>query len=384
MKPADLNQRQAHQAHQPGTLLDIPPTTLVPPVDRPKPKVHVLAYDATRVCELDFDDVEAVRKLVDDWPVVWIDIDGLGDGDLVAQLGTAFNLHPLALEDVLHVHQRSKVEQYGDHNFIVLRMARMDTPFRTEQLSMFLGQKFLITFQEGLPGDCLDCVRDRIRKGVVRIHNAGPDYLAYSLLDAIVDGYFPVVEEMGDRLENLEDEIIAMPGQRALAAIHDVKHDLRALRRAIWPMRDAFNVMIRDQSPLFRDETRIYLRDCYDHVIRIIDVVETLRELASDLMDLYLSSVNNRMSEVMKTLTIVTTIFTPLTVIVGVYGMNFDTATSPLNMPELKWYYGYPAVLALMAVVAGGLLYHFHRRGWLSSTPDQAAPTPEQPPPTSG
>ncbi|MBI3300790.1 MAG: magnesium/cobalt transporter CorA, partial [Deltaproteobacteria bacterium] len=292
--------------------------------------------------EQEIRDPQRVRDFLDRWPVTWVDVEGLGDVETIRTLGEIFGLHRLALEDVINVHQRAKVEQYGEHHFIVTRMVRLGEHLETEQLSLFLGKNFVLTFQEGHPGDCLDLIRERIRQKRGRIRDAGLDYLAYALLDAVVDCYFPILEEYGERLETLEDEILTRPHNGAVARIHEIKRNLLTLRRAIWPQRETFNTLLREEMPLVTDETRLYLRDCYDHTTQIIDLIETYRELGSDLIDVYLSSVSNRTNEIMRVLTVIATIFIPLTFLVGVYGMNFNPASSPWNMPELNWYWGYP------------------------------------------
>ena len=236
----------------------------------------------------------------------------------------------------------------------------------TEQLSLFLGQNYVLTFQER-PGDSFDPVRDRIRRAGGWVRSAGPDYLAYALIDALIDNYFPVLEQYGERLETLEDEVITRPGPGLVAQIHEIKRDLLTLRRAIWPLRETVNSLVRDPIPLIRDETRIYLRDCYDHTVQIIDLLENYRDIASGLMEVYLSSVSNRLNEIMKILTMFTAFFIPLSLITGIYGMNFNGAISPLNMPELNWYLGYPYALGLMAVVAIGMLMYFRKKKWLGS-----------------
>ena len=234
-----------------------------------------------------------------------------------------------------------------------------------EQFSLFLGPNFVLTFDEQ-PGDCFDPVRERVRRKHGRVREAGADYLAYALLDTIVDCYFPLLERYGEQLEDLEETIISQPNHTVVAAIHDIKRDLLSLRRAIWPQRETFNTLLRDKTPLLTDETRLHLRDCYDHTVQLIDLIETYRELGADLMDIYLSSVSNRTNETMRVLTVIATIFIPLTFIAGVYGMNFNAGTSPWNMPELGWYWGYPLVLGLMAMVAAGQLFFFWRKGWLA------------------
>lgn len=318
-------------------------------------------------------DIERLTVLRGQWPVLWVNIDGLGDVQLIARLGEMFRLHRLALEDAVNVRQRAKVELYEDHLFIVARMLAFNAQIESEQVSLFLGDGFVISFQQGVPGDAFDPVRDRIRKGAGLIRRMGADYLAYELLDAIIDGYFPVLEEMGERLEQLEDEILIRPQAGAVGRLHDIKRELLTLRRAAWPLREATNSLVRDANRFLSDETRVHLRDCYDHAIRIIDFVETDRELASDLMDLYLSSINQRMTEIMKVLTIISTLFIPLTFIAGVYGMNFDTSKSGWNMPELTWPFGYLFALGLMVLTVIALLFYFRRKGWIGTPPSRAS-----------
>jgi len=347
----------------PGT----PPGTLVTDPSAPRSVVTVLAYSPQDFVEQSVSDPQQIRDFVGKWPVAWVNVEGVGDAGTVTKLGDFFGLHRLALEDVLHTHQRPKVEQYGDHLFIVTRMVWSDEQLETEQLSLFLGKNFILTFQEGVPGDCLGLVRERIRKKGGRIHEAGPDYLAYALLDAVVDAYFPILEQYGERLEDLEDEIVRKPLPDTIARIHAIKRDLLTLRRAVWPQRETLGTLLREETPRISSETRIYLRDCYDHVTQIIDLVETYRELGADLTDIYLSSVSNRTNEIMRVLTVIATIFIPLTFIAGIYGMNFNTEISPWNMPELNWSWGYPLSLLLMLSVAVGQLLFFYRRGWLGS-----------------
>jgi magnesium transporter len=235
----------------------------------------------------------------------------------------------------------------------------------TEQVSLCLGKDFVITFQEQQrPGDCFEPVRRRLRESVGKIRSAGPDGLAYALIDAIVDAYYPAVEHIGDRLDTLEDEVFAAH-PRVLKQIHEVRRDLINLRRAVWPMREAIASLLRDRSELIAEPTRVYLRDCHDHAIQIIDLIETFRDIDASVMDVYLSGVSQRMNQIIKVLTVITTVFIPLTFIVGVYGMNFHTDASPYNMPELTWRYGYPAVWALMIGLAGWMLLVFWRRGWI-------------------
>lgn len=359
--------RQFHRLSAPGS----PPGTLTIDPCAPKPIVQVMAYGAESFHECTLTDLAPLNGMLSEYATVWVNVDGLGDADTIRQLGQIFHLHPLALEDVVNVHQRAKVEQYGDHLFIVARMVELNDHLGTEQVSIFLGRNFVLTFLED-PGDSFDPVRQRLRGNSGRIRNSGTGYLAYALLDAAVDAYFPVLEQFGERLDALEDTVILRPNKEAISKIHDVKRDLRLLRRAAWPMREAVNSLSRDPSPLIHDDTRPYLRDCYDHTVQILDLVETYRELGADMTDLYLSSLSNRLNEVMKVLTMIATIFMPLSFVAGVYGMNFDPAVSPWNMPELKWPFGYEFALTLMLGTLVAMLLLFRRRGWLGGNKENS------------
>ncbi len=335
------------------------------------PVIRVLEYDADNFVESEVARSDDVAALYGRQAVTWVNVDGLGDADVVARLGDIFAIHKLAQEDVLNVPQRPKIEEYPQHLFIVCRMPLGDGTTESEQLSMFLGKNYVLTFQE-VRGNCLDLVRERLRHGRGRIRRMGADYLAYALLDTLIDAYFPVLEALGERIEELETAVFTHPGPDTLARIHALKHDLRGVRRDVWPLRDMMNALIRDNSPMISDRTRVFLRDCYDHVVQLIDFIETMRELSSDLMDIYHSSVSARLNEIMKVLTLIATIFIPLGFIASVYGMNFDANASPWNMPELKWFFGYPFALGLMAAVAGVLLAYFYKNGWIGrSKPPQ-------------
>ena len=373
-KPSRKNRRKQAQFRRHTEPGSAPGQVVVDPAAR-QPVTRVIAYDRENLIDRTIENIEEIRGMLGKSRVTWVNVDGLGSAEVIKKLGEIFHLHPLALEDVVHVHQRPKVEQYGEHVFIVARMACLEQRLETEQVSIFLGADFVLTFLED-PGDSFDPVRARLKAGHARARDQGAGYLAYALLDAIVDAYFPIVEEYGDRLDDLEDDVILRPERNAIARVHDAKRDLRTLRRAVWPLREAINGLIREPTPLLSDETRVYLRDCYDHTVQIIDLVETYRELGADLSDLYLSGLSNRMNEVMKVLTIISTIFIPLSFIAGVYGMNFDTQASSLNMPELKWRWGYPFSLALMASVTAAMLAFFIRRGWLRAL----SPTGTNPP----
>ena len=351
--------RRAPPGTAPGTLIGEPGAS--------PPKIQLIAYGPERIEEREIPKLDELRQL-GDYPVAWVNVDGLGHVETIARLGEIFSLHPLALEDAVNVHQRPKVDIYPAHLFIVVRMLRLTDRLETEQVSIFLGQRFLLTLQDYVPGDVFDPVRERIRAGRGRIRGAGPAYLAYALLDAVVDHYFPVLEAVGERLQQLETEVIENPIRETAATIHRIKRDLLTLRRSIWPLREMLGVLVREPCPLIAEEDRVYFRDCYDHAVQVIDLVENYRELGSGLTEMYLSSISNRLNEVIKVLTIFTTLFIPLNFIAGVYGMNFHTDRSPYNMPELKWYWGYPYALGLMAVVAVVLLLYFRYYGWLGAS----------------
>lgn len=352
--------RESYVFVPPGT----PPGTVIVHPEAAAPTIRVLAYGPGDVLEQQVSDPQRVREFFGKRPVLWVDVEGLGDAATIHALGEIFNVHRLALEDIVTVHQRPKVEQYDDQLFIVARAVYLAEQLETEQISLFVGEDFVLTFQEGRPGDCLEAIRERIRKKGGRIRDAGYDYLVYAILDAIVDSYFPLLEAYGERLETLEDEILLHPQVDTVARIHSIKRDLLTLRRAMWPQRETFNALLRGENSVLTNETHLYMRDCYDHAVQILDLLETYRELGSDLIDMYLSMVSNRTNEIMRVLTVISLIFIPLTFIAGVYGMNFDTE-SPWNMPELKWYAGYPLALVLMLAVALGQLIYFRRRGWL-------------------
>jgi magnesium transporter len=349
----------------------VSPGVLSLSVDAEPATLSVIDYDSETVdCHHVTDPDEAGRYLQSK-SVSWLDLSGLGNQDTWQSLSKTFNLHPLLVEDVVNVPQRPKIEHYAGQLLIVSWMVTPDQTargFHKEQVSLILGKGYLLTIQEEPDHDCFEGVRDRIAHGRGSVRHQGADYLAYCLLDAIIDGFFPVLEYYGELIDELEDEVVSHPTKQTLAKIYRVRRDLLTLRRSIWPQRDAINQLIRDGSEFISDEVKVYLRDCYDHTVQVMDMVETYRELATGLMDVYLSSVGNKMNEIMKLLTVVSSIFIPLTFIAGVYGMNFNVEKSPLNMPELSWYWGYPACLTLMAVVGSSLAFFFWRQGWFSNS----------------
>jgi len=343
-----------------------PPGTLIVDPAAAAPQIQLIAFGPDGVEQHAVRSVAEISELYGRQPVTWINVEGLGSVELIEALGERFKLHRLALEDVLNVHQRPKVEEYDDHVFIVTRIPHVvDGVLVTEQVTIFLGKDYVLTFQQGLPGDCFASLRQRILDARGRFRRMGADYLAYALLDAATDAYFPVLEAYGEQIERLEDDVIETADPSTVPRIHGVKRDLLTMRRAVWPQREMLNQMVRDDNPLIGDQTRVYLRDCFDHTFQLMDLIETYREIVSDLIDVFLSSVNARLNEVMKLLTIMTTIFMPLTVITGIYGMNFSPDAAPWSMPELRWAYGYPAALLLMLVVAGIMLLWFRSKGWI-------------------
>jgi magnesium transporter len=356
--------RDAAARQRRRTAPGAPPGTLKADPDAPRPQIKVIAYSDQEFVEQEIQQPSELKAFLGRFPVTWINVDGLGDAKVLSELGEIFRIHPLALEDVINVHQRAKLEHYSSHQFLVFHQVDAGERIQSEQISLFLGSNFVLTFQEEA-GDCFEPLRERMRQHVGLLRKSGPDYLAYSLLDSIVDHYFPLLESYGERLDDLETQIIQSPESTTMSSIHDIKRELLELRRKIWPLRDALNTLVRDPVPEVADSTRIYLRDCYDHIMRIIDLLEAYRDLSSDLLEFQLSSISYKINEVMRVLTVIATIFIPLTFIAGVYGMNFDPDTSPWNMPELRWFWGYPFALGLMLFVTLGLLAFFYRKGWL-------------------
>jgi magnesium transporter len=327
-------------------------------------RISVMAYGPDDVQFHEDVGLEDIPGMLKRRPVVWVDVTGLGTASAIEGVGKIFQLHGLALEDVVNVHQRPKVEEYEDSTFIVCNMIHLDPVLQTEQISIFVGERFVVTFQER-PGDCFDVIRNRIRNGRGRLRREGPDYLAYALIDSIVDAYFEPVGKYGDVIEALELAVVEGPNKSVVSQIHAARRDLFLLRKTIWAQREMVAALSRETYAGFTEATHFYLRDCYDHTVQLLDMTETYRDFATSLFELYLSTVSNRMNEIMKVLTVIATIFMPMGVIASIYGMNFDTKTSPWNMPELSWYLGYPFALALMALVAVIMLVMFRLKGWL-------------------
>ena len=341
--------------HAPGTLV----TT--EKVDQQPLKLTLFEYGPeTPVQERQVEAVSECLPLDPRSPVNWLNVDGSHQVDILEEIGSRLDIHPLALEDILDTNQRPKMEDFDHYLFIELNMLSWDqnqSQIESQQVSLILGGNYVVTFLE-FEKDVFDPVRKRIREGKSRLTRQGADYLAYSLIDAIVDHYFIVLENLGEQIEFLEEELVTDPDPGTLQSIHELKRELIVLRKSVWPLREVIGALERGESPLFQESSLIYLRDVYDHTIQIIDTVETFRDMVSGMLDIYLSSISNRMNEVMKVLTIIATVFIPLSFIVGLYGMNFS------YMPELQWKWGYPMVWGVIISVVVGMLTYFHRRKW--------------------
>ncbi|HEX8491106.1 MAG TPA: magnesium/cobalt transporter CorA [Chthoniobacterales bacterium] len=333
------------------------------------PVISLIEYDRAKLEERNITNKEELLPHLDNQRITWINIDGLGDIDVLRTLGTQFNLHPLALEDVLATGQRPKMEQYDDYLFIIAQMLYLNPTKQMcgEQVSMFLGKNFLITLQEEGDFDVFEPVRARIRSANGSIRKRGADYLAYALLDSIVDHYYPVLESVGASIDRIEDQLSTLR-ESPVNELHRYKRTIAQIRRFIWPVRDLINSMMHEETGLVTKGTKVYLRDCYDHTVQLMDLVESYRDVLSGLMELYLSSVGIRTNQIMKVLTVISSIFIPLTFIVGVYGMNFarevDGKKLPWNMWELYQPYGYIGVMLFMLALAIFQICYFKKRGW--------------------
>jgi magnesium transporter len=325
------------------------------------PRLSLISYDSGRFSEHVSCSLEECLESHNGGGIRWINVDGLSDPVLLETLLGRFGIHPLVMEDVTALEQRPKLEDYGEYLFAVLNMLSIEEEtgrLLSEQVSIILGDRFVLSVQEEV-GDLFGPVRERLRTGKGKLRKMGADALAYSLLDAVVDGYFTILETLGDQVEALEEELVTNPTPETLHALHGQKRELIFLRHSIWPLRELIGSLERGESPLLSEQLAPYLRDLYDHTIQVLETVESLRDTLSGLLDIYLSSISNRMNEIMKVLTVISTLFIPLTFIVGVYGMNFRF------MPELEWHWGYPVVWGVMITVAGFMLRYFHRKGWI-------------------
>ena len=325
-------------------------------------KITVISYDDTRFHKEELKTVEECFPYKEKPTMTWINIDGIHQKEILEKLSGYFGFHPLVMEDIMNTDQRPKMEDYADYLYIVLKMLYYndeDNKISTEQVSLIVAKNIVISFQEGLEGDLFGPLREHLRNDKGRLRKMGSDYLAYAMIDAVVDSYFMILEKLGEKIELIEEDLISDPGTQTLHEIHYLKREMIFLRKAVWPLRELINLMIRGESLLVHDSTKIYLRDVYDHTIQVIDTIETLRDMVTGMLDIYLSSVSNRLNAVMKALTIIATIFIPLTFIVGVYGMNFK------YMPELEWRFGYPMVWVVMLSIGVTMLIFFKKRNWL-------------------
>jgi len=326
-----------------------------------KVKITIIDYDETQFQEKEVKSVEECFPYKDKPTVTWIDINGVHQVDIIEKIGKEFALHPLVLEDVMNTGQRPKIDYFEDYIFIVLKIPyyhEEKKELSIEQLSLFLGKTFVLSFHEDAKY-IFKPIRDRLETVKYPIRKFGADYLAYTLIDIAIDNYFVIMENIENKLDDIEDDLLEKPSTKTLHAIHNLKRELLFLNKSLWPSREVINSLKRGESPLVKASTKIYLRDVYDHTIRIIEGIETFREMLTGMMDIYLSSVSNKMNEIMMFLTIIGTIFIPLTFITGIYGMNFK------YMPELKWYWGYPTVLAIMLGIGVIMLFFFRRKKWL-------------------
>ena len=341
----------------------LPPGTLVHIGEKKteRIRIQVMEYDAERCEEREPASLEEGLPRVDRSGVVWINIVGLHQVDIIERMGSHFNWHPLMQEDVLNAVQRPKLDDYEDYLCIILKMLSVDAEkgrLKTEQISLVLGPNYVVSFQESVSG-IFDPVRERVRKGKGRIRRCGADYLGYSLLDAVVDSYFVVLERVGEAIEDMEEDLLSNPKVETSHRVHHLKRELIFLRRCVWPLREVIGTIERGDSRLIQDKTRVFLKDVYDHTVEVIETVENFRDMVSGMIELYLSSLSHRLNEAMKMLTMIATLFIPLTFIAGVYGMNFK------YMPELEWKMGYALVWLIMILVGGSMLLYFRKRKWL-------------------
>lgn len=356
MRNGGQTKRQSKSAGlPPGTLIHIGEKKLE------APRITVIDYDEQNFQEKQVAKIEDCFEFKTSPTVTWINIDGIHDINTIEKIGSRYDLHPLTLEDILTAGQRPKFEDLEKYLFIVLNMLSFSDEkqrIEAEQVSIILGPNFVISFQESV-GDVFEPIRDRIRNAKGRIRKMGCDYLMYSLIDAVVDNYFVILEKSGEKIESLEEELVSSANEQVLKRIYRLKREMIFVRKSVWPLRELIGGIERSESGLIQDSTSVYLRDLYDHTIQVIDTVESFRDMVAGMLDIYLSAISNRMNAVMKVLTIIATIFIPLTFIAGVYGMNFR------YMPELQWKLGYAAVWLVMIIVAAVMLIHFKRKKWL-------------------
>lgn len=329
-------------------------------------KIKVHDYDEEHLQEISIDKIQKAKPYLETPSKTWITVSGLHDTDKLKSIWDFFNLHPLIQEDIVHTSQRPKVESYDNCVFFVLRIltySQENKRIETEQISIVLGDNYVLSFQES-DRDYFAPIMNRLAVKDSRIRKHGPDYLTYALIDTVVDYYFTIIEHIADNIELLEDELLHEPQDHHLEQIHRIRREIIHFRKSVWPLRDAVSTAIRDESAFIGDNTKIFLRDVYDHMVQVIDNIENYRDMILGLHDMYMSFVSNKLNEVMKVLTIIATIFIPLTFIAGIYGMNFSPESSPYNMPELSWYWGYPVSLGFMGIIAVIMILYFKRKGW--------------------
>ena len=350
--------------HPPGTS----PGTLIKHKKVPGSALKIILSDYT---DVDYHEQVLTRpeeciSFMEKKTITWVHVQGDAEPDTMRELGNIFGLQPLALEDVINTGQRPKIDEYREHLFIVISHPVIDADTKEvslDQVSLFIGKDFVISFHPG-ETDLFEPIRKRLRNHVGRIREKDSDYLTYALIDIVIDEGYPVLEWLGDEIEQLEDELLEQPTQDSLRKLHHLKRTLIILRRMLWPQRDVLSKLVRSDNTRMSENNRIYFNDCYDHTIQIMELNETYRDMVTGMMDIYLSSVSFRLNEIMRVLTVIATIFIPLTFIVGLYGMNFSNPKSPWAMPELHWYYGYPIVLVVMLIVVTGMLFYFKKKNW--------------------
>lgn len=342
----------------------LPPGSLIAPIGEKKTdKIHVTVFDYTadQLVEKQDASLQECVQYLDTPGMTWINICGIDDIQTIEWVGRRFGLHPLLLEDIMSSGQRSKLDDYKDNIYIVVKMLTYNDEkqqVEDEQVSLVLGKNFLISFLES-KNNVFAPIYERLRPDNSRLRQRGVDYLCYTLIDCLVDNYFLILEKVDGKLETLEDELIKSPTPKTPQKIQRAKREITLLRKSVWPMREVISNFRRIETPLIQDTTKLYIHDVYDHTIQAIDAIESFRDIVAGMLDIYLSNISQRMNEIMKVLTVVSTIFVPLTFIASIYGMNFD------NIPELHWHYGYYEVLALMAIVTLGMLYYFKRKNWI-------------------
>ena len=343
----------------PGTLVDHDNASLE------NATIHLIDYTSNDFIEKQLNNAEECQSFLDQESVTWIHLQGPMQVDTIKTIGNVFELHPLALEDVLNKGQRPKIDEYDDLLFCIMTMpVEINDSTVIEQVSIFLGENYVISFHTG-SHDPFESLRNRLRKKSGRIRQQKADFILYCILDLIIDQGYPILENFGDDIENIEDRLLnSTTNKTTLAEIHRIRRELLLLRRNLWPQREVINNLLRSESSLIRESTLPYLRDCYDHTIQIIELIENYREMAASLIDVYLSSSTQRLNEIMRVLTMIATIFIPLTFVVGLYGMNFSHPDSPWAMPELHWYYGYPMIWGVMIAIVVGMVFYFKRKDW--------------------